>query len=183
MTARLVRAIPGLMLALAVAGCTERPKAPPLVNETVYQNDKIGLRFAAPDGWSLASRADLPATPLPKPTVMAAYHLSKGGNLSTLEVLAADLPDGADLGNVVVEHRIGGAAWVLKPPAEAVTVNGAEATRYVLTRMVGRGEVRREATAFRRGGRVYFFIITFAYGDAASRDAARDSVKSVTWSQ
>ena len=162
-------------------GCAERPKAPPLVNDTVYQNDRIGLRFLAPDGWSLVTRADPPSSALPKPVILVAYQLSKGQSHSGLEVLAADLAEDADFGNFLIEHRIGAAVWTLKTPAETVSINGVEATRLTLTRQEKRAEMRREATAFRRGGRVYFFIITFAAGDYAARDAARQSVLSVNW--
>jgi hypothetical protein len=177
-------------LLLLACGCQERPKAPPLVNDTVYQNDKIGLRFLAPDGWSVLSRAELPAGALPKPIVLVAYQMGKGDTTSELEVLAADLAEDADLGRFLAEHRIGAAAWTIKSPAETVTINGAAATRFVLTRMdkgskvsKGKGEIRREATAFRRGGRVYFFIVTFVAGDGLARDAARQSVESVTWTR
>jgi len=169
------------LLVLLAPGCIERPKAPPLVNDTVYQNDRIGLRFLAPDGWALASRADLPSSPLPKPIILVGYHLSRGDNQSELEVLAADLPEDADLGRVLLEHRIGAAVWTQKPPAEAISINGVDANRIHLTRKTDKGEVRREATAFRRGGRVYYFIITFAASDVAARDAARQSVQSVNW--
>ena len=37
-------------LVLLAAGCADRPKAPPLVTEAVYQNDAIGLRFLTPEG-------------------------------------------------------------------------------------------------------------------------------------
>jgi hypothetical protein len=94
------------LVLLGFIGCAERPKAPPLVNDTVYQNDKIGLRFLAPEGWSIASRADLPAT-LPKPIILVAYHTSKGDLSAELEVLAADLPEGSDYGEFLIEHRIG----------------------------------------------------------------------------
>lgn len=170
-----------LLILFTACGCTAKPKAPPLVNDTVYQNDKIGLRFLAPEGWSVSSRADLPPSALPKPIILVAYHLSKAGSHSELQVLAADLPEDADLGNVLVEHRIGAAKWTLKPPPEKVTINGTDATRYILTRVSDKKEVRREATAFRSGGRVYFFIITFSSGDSAARDAARQSVQSVNW--
>jgi hypothetical protein len=182
MTTRGTRAISFALLVVA-CGCNERPKAPPLVNDTVYQNDKIGLRFIAPDGWSVATRAELPSGALPKPIILIAYHLSKGGSHSELEVLAADVEDGADLGKLLVEHRIGAAAWTLKPQQEAVQINGVDATRFVLTRPDKKGEVRREATAFRRPGRAYFFIITFAAGDAGARDSARQCIQSVTWSK
>jgi hypothetical protein len=170
------------ILLIGASGCAERPKAPPLVNDTVYQNDRIGLRFLAPDGWSLVSRADPPSSPLPKPIILVGYHLSKGESHSELEVLAADLEEDADFGNFLVEHRIGAAVWTYRPPQEPVSVNGVDAKRIILTRKTNKGEVRREATAFRRGGRVYFFIVTFAADDAAARDAARQSVQSVNWS-
>ena len=170
-----------LTILLTACGCTEKPKAPPLINDTVYQNDKIGLRFLAPEGWSVSSRADLPSSALPKPIILVAYQLSKGGSHSELQILAADLPEDADFGKVLVEHRIGAAKWTLKPPPEKVTINGSEATRLILTRVSDKKEVRREATAFRRGGRVYFFIITFASSDSAARDAARQCVQSVSW--
>ena len=79
--------------------------------------------------------------------------------------------------------RIGAAAWTLKPTTESVQINGADATRFVLTRPDKKGEVRREATAFRRPGRAYYFILTFAAGDAGARDAARQCIQSVTWSK
>jgi len=169
------------LLLAAACGCAERPKAPPLVNDTVYQNDRIGLRFLAPDGWSLGSRSDPPSSPLPKPVILVAYQLVKGESFSELQVLAADLTEDSNYGNFLIEHRIGAAGWTLKPPAETVSINGVEAARYTLTRQEKRAEMRREATAFRRGGRVYFFIITFAAGDSAARDAARQSVLSVNW--
>jgi hypothetical protein len=170
-----------LALLLLVAGCAERPKAPPLVNDTVYHNDKIGLRFLAPEGWSMSSRADLPPGTLPKPIILVGYH-SKKGDTAQLELMAADLPADSDLGKFLVENRIGSAVWTLQPP-EKLTINGVEATRHVLTRTASRGEVRREATAFRRGERVYFFIVTFAANDPAARDAARQCVQSANWTK
>lgn len=174
-------AIVALLLA-AACGCAERPKAPPLVNDTVYQNDRIGLRFLAPDGWSLATRSDPPSSQLPKPVILVAYQLVKGESFSELQVLAADLPEDSDYASFLIEHRIGAAGWTLKPPAETISINGVEATRHTMARQEKRAEMRREATAFRRGGRVYFFIVTFASGDSAARDAARQSVLSVNWS-
>jgi hypothetical protein len=172
-----------LLLLAAAGGCTERPKAPPLKNEAVFQNDKIGLRFLAPQGWSVSSRTDLPPGPLPKPVILVAYHLSKGDSPAELEVLAADLAEETDLGKFLIENRIGAAVWVSKSPAEPVTINGEAATRYVLSRQAGKSELRREATAFRRGGRVYFFIVTFPANDPAVRDAARQCVLSAAWSR
>ena len=181
-----------LVLLVAASGCTDRPKAPPLVHEAVYQNDKIGLRFLAPEGWSMSSRADLPSGKLPKPIILVAYQVSRGESPSELEVLVADLPEGSDLGKFLIDQRIGAAAWKLSPGIEKVTINGADATRIVLTTTetrVGKAgktnkiEFRREATAFRRGERVYFFIVTFDATDPPARDAARQCVQSATWTK
>ena len=130
------------LVLLGVIGCAERPKRSPLVNDTVYQNDRVGLRFLAPDGWALVSRPSLPSSPLPKPIILVGYHLSKGENHSELEVLAADLAEDEDLGRFLVEHRIGAAIWTLKPPAEPVSINGVDATRHTLTRQDKKGEMR-----------------------------------------
>ena len=50
-----------LVLAVAAAGCSDRPRAPRLSNDPVYQNDAIGLRFLAPEGWTIVSRAAAPS--------------------------------------------------------------------------------------------------------------------------
>ena len=67
MLSRLVCAV--IIFVFVLAGCQEQPKAPPLVNDTVYQNNTIGLRFLAPEGWSVVSRAELPSS-LPKPVIL-----------------------------------------------------------------------------------------------------------------
>lgn len=172
-----------LALALAAGGCADRPKAPPLVNEAVYQNDKAGVRFLAPEGWSITSRSDVPAGRLEKPVALVSYVQNEGQKPGEFELMAADLPEDADLGEFLAEHRIGPQKWVMKPPPTAVTVGGASATQFVLTRKLGKLEYRREATAVRRGGRVYFFVITFLTADAEHRDQARKSVESVAWTK
>jgi hypothetical protein len=172
-----------LALAPAAAGCTTRPHAPPLVNEAVYQNDKVGVRFLAPDGWTITSRSDLPPGKLERPVVVVSYVQSQGYKPGEFELVAADLPETADLGDFLTNYRIGPEKWVMKPPPTATTVGGEPATQFVLTRKVGKSEYRREATAVRRGGRVYFFVISFLTTDAEHRDQARKSVESVTWTK
>ena len=45
----------------------------------------------------------------------------------------------------------------------------------------GTDSYRREATVFRRGGRLYVFLITSGANDHEHRDQARKSVESATW--
>ena len=171
-----------VLVAVAAAGCTERPKAPPLTNEAVYQNDKIGLRFLAPEGWAITARSDLPSS-IPRPLTVVSYAATHGGKTADLEVTAADLPDGTDLGAFLAGNQVGAQRWAMKSGPDDVTVNGAAARRFLLTVGKGRAEVQREATAFRRGGRVYFFLASFPASDPDRRDQARKSVESITWTK
>lgn len=172
-----------LGLIAAMCGCTERPKAPALVNEPVYQYEKIGLRFLTPEGWSITSRAVLPPGALSKPMILVAYHMKNEEHPTALEVLAADVPEGTDLVQYLIDGRIGQGDWTIKSPAENLSINGAEAIRYLLSQRAGKFEHLREVTAFRRGGRVYFFITSFVSTDPGNRDMARKSIESVTWTK
>jgi predicted Zn-dependent protease len=165
------------------AACSDRPKAPPLTAEAVFQNEQIGLRFLAPAGWPVRSRAVLPTGQLAKPIVLVSYQRVGGERLAEFSVLVADLPPDANLEQFVAEHRVGAEQWAARPPSRQVTVNGVSATRCLLTRVQGKEEIHREVTAFRRGERVYFFLVVFAASDASSRDAVRVAVESVTWTK
>lgn len=173
-------AVVGLLAVLA--GCGEKPKAPPLSNEAVYQNDKIGLRFLTPEGWSVTTRSDLPAA-LTRPVTVVAYVVKHGKQVADLEVTAADLPADADLGAFLAEYRVGAQKWVARKGPDDVTVNGAAAKRFLFAAGKGKDETLREVTAFRRGGRVFFFLATFPATDPDRRDQARKSVDSVTFTK
>src|SRR5580700_9168564 len=108
MAAPIARITVGLLASFAaLGGCTERPKAPPLVNEAVYQYESTGLRFLTPEGWSITSRAIRPPGPLTKPMLLVAYHEKQGEHPAALELLAADLPEDADLEKYLLENRLG----------------------------------------------------------------------------
>jgi hypothetical protein len=173
----------GLLVLLACPGCSHRPAAPPLTAEAVYQNDEIGLRFLAPPGWPMRSRAVLPPGALPRPIVLVSYQRADGEQAAEFGLVAADAAPETGLEQFLAEHRVGSERWAVQSPAQAVTVNGAAATRVVLTHSQGKDETRREVTAFRRGGRLYLFLVTFAASDPASRDAVRTSIDSITWTK
>jgi hypothetical protein len=171
----------GVALAALAAGCSDRPKAPPITRDPVFQSDKVGVRFLAPEGWPMVSRADPPAGKLPRPVVVVSYAQGRGEKPAEFEVTAADLAADADPAQFLAEHRIGGERWALKGGPDPVTINGAAAARYTLARGSGKNEVRREATVFRRGDRAYFFVVTYAAADPEHRDHARRSIDSITW--
>ena len=181
MAARLSR--PAVVVLALAAGCTPGPSAPPLTDEAVYENPAVGLRFLVPAGWAVQSRANPPPGALAKPVVLVSYQPPGAPRPADLTVLAADLPADASVEAFLVEYRVGAEGWTVRPPARPVTVNGVSATRYVLTRPQGKDEVRREVTAFRRGGRMYFFLVTFTAADPAVRDSVRSTIESITWTK
>jgi hypothetical protein len=168
---------------IALTSCSDRPKAPPLTDEAVFRNDRIGLRFLAPSGWVLQSRATFPDGRLAKPIILVSYQGAGGEKQADFKLLVADLSPDADLEEFLVGYRVGSEVWTPRPPAEQIAVNGAQASRFLFIRKEVKDEIRREATAFRRGERVYFFLVVFAASDAASRDAVRTAVGSVTWTK
>lgn len=170
------------LLVAIVSGCTSQPEAPPLTTESVYQNESIGLKFLVPAGWSIESRAVLPAGHLEKPILLVSYA---GGSEqpAMFRVLAADLAPESDLRQYVASHAVGPEQWTAQSQLNAVTINGVSANRFALTRVQGKSELRREVTAFRRRDRVYFFLVDFTPSDTASRDVVRSAVGSVTWTR
>src|SRR5262249_53294286 len=148
-------------LILYVIGRPGGPKAPPLGDEPVYQNGKIGLRFLAPQGWPVTSRSEIPPGPLTRTIVLVNYAQGGGTKPAEFDLIAADVPEGDDLTRFMAEYRIGSERWVARGGEAPVTVNGATATRFAMARGAGKDEYRREVTAFRRGPRVYFFVVTF----------------------
>ena len=180
MTATYRACLAATVVGLAV-GCAEKPRAPALTREAVYRNDKLGLRFAAPDGWPIHSKADLPPGKLAKPVVLVSYLSPKGPVPTWYQVEAANAVPDEELAAFLTANPIGGDRWVTKVPPAKVTVNGVEAVRVVLARTGKPGEMLREVTMFRRGERSYLFVIAYDTADRDSRDQARQSVASVQW--
>lgn len=172
---------PAALFLVALAGCADPPSAPPLAGGAVYQSSAAGVRFLAPDGWQMVSRAEPPAGPLPGPVVLVSYLDPSGDQPGEFELVAADLPDGADLSAFLAGYRIGGEKWEPRGVAEPAAVGGTAGSRYSFARGKKKSEYRREVTAVRRGGRVLFFVVTFGASDPAHRDQARKSVESATW--
>ena len=181
-TTGLRRAAALLAAALAGAGCNSRPRAPALRPEAVYQNEQEGFRFLAPEGWDVFARTALPPGPVPKEKLLIGYRKpSQEPRPATFEVSCADLPESADL----TAHQAGPATaphpWRPNKPAEPLSVGDVPATRITLAQGSGPAALTREVVAVRRGGRVYFFSLTAAANDTASRDQARRAVASVVW--
>jgi hypothetical protein len=169
-------------LLAAATGCQERPRAPALTHDPVYANDRVGVRFTPPPGWSLIAKSEPPAGKLKKPVMLVAYNHPTGERPTDLELLAVDgVVEGADLGQFLLDNPVGRDKWNAKEAAKPVTVNGTPATRLTLTRQGHSGTIDREVTAFRRGDRTYLFFITYVVDDRTDRDAAHKCVEAVEW--
>jgi hypothetical protein len=169
-----------ILVCSLLCGCDGRPRAPALQSGPLYQNEREGFRFLAPDGWVQRARAELPPGHYEKPELLVAYTRVTD-RPAEFEVSLADLPEGADLQKFLTGMPTEGVRWQAKGPPEALTVNGVPATRFPLAGGAGKAAQEREVVAFRRGGRVYFFAGTFPAGDRATRDDVRRAVNSIVW--
>ena len=171
-----------LAAALLAAGCTQRPHAPVLRNEAVYQNAQEGFRFLPPEGWAMHTRTNLPPGPLDKEHVLVAYRKIQPGasRPAAFEVSCADLPESADL---TAHLSAGKGKWRAVKPPEPVSAGNAQGVRITLTGRAGNEPVQKEVVAVRRGGRVYFFALIAAPNDTAAREPARQAVGSLLWKE
>jgi hypothetical protein len=169
------------LVATGLPGCSSRPRAPALENEPVYQNKREGFRFVVPEGWIQTAKADIPPGKTQKERLLVAYQRPVHGKPVFLEVSLADLPDSTDLAAYLAETPYGTSKWRRLDPPQQVDVSGVPAVRYSYTTRVGRDDLIKEVTAFRRGERVYFFAGVYPTGDSQSREQLRRAAASTIW--
>lgn len=162
-------------------GCESRPRAPKLVNESIYQNDDAGFRIEIPDGWSMHVKTLLPpGQPALKERKLVGYKLHLSAVPASLEISCMDLPEDADLVAYFTGNRTGPEAWrVLQKPAE-FNLGGVAARRLVLELGSGADAQRKEVAAVRRGTRTFFFTTITSPRDVESRDAVRAALDRIS---
>src|SRR2546423_15656230 len=74
------------LCALLLLGCDSKPRAPALMDDPVYQNDREGFRFLVPDGWKQHARAEVPPGKSEKERLLVQYRRPAEGGEATLEV-------------------------------------------------------------------------------------------------
>ncbi len=164
-----------------LVGCSSKPRAPALENEPVYQNKREGFRFVVPEGWIQTAKADIPPGKAAKERLLVAYQRPVHGKPAFLEVSLADLPDSTDLAAYLAEVPYGTSKWRRSDPPQPLDVGGVPATRYFYTTRVGKDDLTREVTTFRRGERVYFFSGVYPTGDSQAREQLRRAAASTIW--
>src|SRR5262249_3940720 len=127
-----------LLGASLLAGCQPRASAPALSDDPVYQNDREGFRFLAPDGWTQNSRADLPPGKAEKERTLVDYRPTAGASGASLRVSLADLPDSTDLEKYLAGPSYGADKWRPAGRPEETAVGSATGTRYAFSGRVGK---------------------------------------------
>jgi hypothetical protein len=167
---------------LGVAGCSNEPRAPALIDSPVYQNDGEGFRFLVPDGWKISAKAEMPPGKLDKERLLVQYHRTGDATKATLlEVSAADLPVEADLAQYLAGPSFGAGKWNATSKPEVIPGHGVEGLRLSFRGQVERTGMMKEVVAFRRKQRVYFFTMIAANGDGTAPDQFHRAVESVVW--
>ncbi len=171
----------GLLLVALSAGCQDAPRAPALTNETVYQNDAVGITFVTPEGWTLFAKTSLPPGPLNRPIRLTAYGRSVDKFHAEFELYAVDVPPGSDLLDYLAEHKIGPDVWTPVGKPSALTVRGVPATRSAFAGVKADVKKRRDIVAFKRGDRQFLIAFTHHEDDSQARDQAQKAIDSVNW--
>ncbi len=172
-----------VMLAfMLLAGCNPKPKAPALLDEPVFQSDE-GFRFLVPEGWIIAARGNVPPGHLDKERLLVQYLRTDSDAQATLEVSVADLPEDANLAAYLSGPSYSARQWKQIGSQEKLEAGGRPGDRYRFTARINNAVVDKEVTAFRRGGRVYFFTLLFPHAEATAPEQIRRAIGRLVWTK
>lgn len=163
-------------------GCHPKPKAPALIDEPVFQSEE-GFRFLVPEGWIMAARANVPPGPIQKERLLVQYRRASGESNATLEVSLMDAPEDTDLASYLSHPSYSARHWNPLGKSESVEAGGMSGTRFRFRAAVEGKELAKEVTAFRRGGRVYFFTLLYPPKDAEAAEQVRRSIGRLEWTK
>lgn len=167
---------------LLADGCQPKPKAPALIDEPVYQSDE-GFRFLVPEGWIMCARGSVPPGPVEKERLLVQYRRIGGDSNATLEVSLIDLPEDVDPAGYLSNPSFSAHQWKQTGKAESVEAGGERGMRYRFRGSVSSKELDKEVTAFRRGGRFYFFTVLYSPKDTAAPEQVRRLIGRLEWTK
>ena len=178
---RAVPAVAGAVLAVLLAGCDSKPRAPVLRDSDVYQNNQEGFRFLVPDNWTQTASAVLPNGVIEGEVLLVQYRMRTAQQGASLEVLCFDEDQPTDLKTYHAGPSHGSQTWQSSEPPQPIEVGGAAAERWIYATQVSKQKMIKEVVAFRRGPRVYSFIGLFWSSDNKAREQLRRAVNSIMW--
>jgi hypothetical protein len=171
-----------LIASLTNGGCSSRPHAPAILNESVYQNDEAGFRLEIPKSWILHARTNLPAGErVDQERKLIGFKLADSDRPASFEISCMDMPEDADLVAHFTLNRQGPEAWKPVGRSESIALANVPAQRLTLTFGAGANAQRKEVVSVRRGGRVYFFTLVSAPEDVGTRERVRRDLSRITW--
>jgi hypothetical protein len=166
---------------LLLSSCHSRPRAPVLRNDPVYQNEREGFRFLVPEGWMQSSRTEIPPGKVERERPLVDYHSTTGPGTASFRVSLIDLPESADVADLLATPSMGVKKWTQTAAAEDVTVGGIPGVRYHFSGDRGNEHLAREVISVRRGERLYFFQAMYPAKGSQMPDQFRRVVDSVIW--
>ncbi|MGL6075232.1 MAG: hypothetical protein ACRC8S_13825 [Fimbriiglobus sp.] len=167
-------------LPLVLLGCENKPSAPALTNETIYRQDDIGIRFAAPDGWLLRAKSALPPGKLTTPIRVVEYARTTETTRADFDLYAVDL-DGQGVLEYLTKEKIGSENWQAQGTPKETTLGGLPAKVYQLVGSGQRANMRREITSVTREDHTYLFLITHSEKDSKALQEAHKALETVAW--
>jgi hypothetical protein len=167
-------------IAILAAALRDRPRAPVLGDEPVYQNSREGIRFLVPEGWTQFARGEAPSGKPCQEWTLVEYQLHGTETQTVLRLTCVDLPESSDVQQFLAKHWPDATLTALGP-SQPITVDGVAGTDTLYTLGPKGGKIVHEVYAFRRGGRVYLFAGIFAEDDSRARQQVRRAVESVQW--
>lgn len=175
-------ALTAVVLALAIAGCKPRPRAPALIQgEPVYHNKQEGFRFMPPPNWHLHARSELPPGKFEVERFLVEYRRLSGPKVASLDVSMVDLSPSTTVESYLAEHGPGRESWQPAGKPETIDLGGKSGLRVSFKGQRGPDAFIKEIVAVRKGDRAYFFSGVYAANDAKARDQVRKAVESLTW--
>ena len=157
------------------------PRAPLLRDDPVFESKNEGMRFVAPEGWSMRARAELPPGTTAQERLLVEYKRLTSDKPASLEVSRIDLPESKSLNEAMKTRQPSDGELVRKSPPEELTLDQVPALRVTFTERVDKQQMISEVVAVRRGERVYFFSGFFPAEDARAREQVRGMIGSIVW--
>jgi hypothetical protein len=171
-----------LLVVLLGLSCQPKPRAPALIDEPVFQSDE-GFRFLVPEGWIMAARSNVPPGPVEKDRLLVQYRRVQGDSQATLEVSLMDRSEDTELTAYLSEPSFSVSRWEPQGEPEPLEAGGRTGTRYRFSGSMNKNEMAKEVTAFRRGGRVYFFTLLYAPEDATAPEQVHRVINRLEWTK
>lgn len=171
-----------LAIVLLSWGCRPKPKAPALIDEPVYQSDE-GFRFLVPEGWIMTAKSNVPPGPVEKECTLVQYRPDSGDSSASLEISLMDLPEDANLADYLSGPSYSVRHWNSLGKVESIEAGGVSGKRFRFNGKADKSELAKEVTAFRRGGRVYFFTVVNSPKDTAASEQTRRSISGLVWTK